>query len=1048
MHSFRRFLTLLALTVMGIATCMGATVSIPQETGKFIDWNNATLSNANVENSGKNIGSTHNGSTATFTLSNATAQGYYMTLKTGASGLTAVLAVTVKNGSDVISTNTINVSNTGSWSCTEQHDIYVGTLPVSSNTTLEIKVTSTTGSYAGNYGDLALYPCAEIPSSNIINLANGTHSGCRVEDAGNVGYVKNGCYSVYTVNNTAYAYMKIKADFNWFSNAGQFKVTVTDLATNITELEESFDITAKENGKELAFSGPLTKGLKSIRCDYTSTADGYLFNYTNMTIEKVADFDPDAAVTLKSLTVNGTALNDDGLAALKNDGGTYTLSGTIITSLPVVEAKFNNLVSASIASKIDGDKVTYTLTGTKYTSTLIIEGLHTYTATSADKTVQLKYTSDGKSGAGNWSNGVYSVLSDRIDGWDNSGFKFNSTKNTITVPSNVVVKQLTLKDFKGNYTDDTGDGLTSVDAGTAATVWLPTKHSYVSNTNPYDVIVPIENHQAGTPLVLTIEGTRQPNGWFELIVEEVNAGNPTVSSTSATVVDNHAVITVGFDRAVKDASVVFNGTTVTAEGGSTSLTFAVWDLDFGKDYSFVIPKAQVVDSYGNTATEDVTVEFSTADKPAVEQKGYDYVVSTKAELDDAIAAVKKSNLSASAERKTIFLKNGTYTYGTLTGSYQHNIAMNVDNWNYTYNVSIIGESKEGVLIEGITDGITSSTFDLGSGTGIYLQDLTLRNNYDYPNADKGVSVALTGGNKSVLKNVALQACQDTYVTGKRTYLETCDIYGTTDFICGGGDIFFESCNLLIGNKSGAVIVAPNTNPDVKWGYVFQNCTVDKSTVLTKAADKNWNLGRPWGNEPKAYFLNTTMNILPTDAGWTKMSSLVTHFYEYNSMDKNGKALDLSVRQNSSTSINTYKPVLTDDEAATFTLRNVLGGSDSWDAIDETRQCEAPVLSGADGNLSWNAVDGAMLYVVLKDGAYLDNVTTTSFAAPADGVYTVKAANKNGGLGTASNSVNATASGIVTVSTSAISAPRKMLRNNSLIITDGCNIFNAAGAKIK
>jgi hypothetical protein len=65
-----------------------------------------------------------------------------------------------------------------------------------------------------------------------------------------------------------------------------------------------------------------------------------------------------------------------------------------------------------------------------------------------------------------------------------------------------------------------------------------------------------------------------------------------------------------------------------------------------------------------------------------------------------------------------------------------------ENKNNIYNVSLIGESKEGVLIEGTTDGITSSTLDLGDGTGNYLQDITIRNNYDFRSTLKGVSVAI------------------------------------------------------------------------------------------------------------------------------------------------------------------------------------------------------------------------------------------------------------------------------------------------------------------
>ena len=364
--------------------------------------------------------------------------------------------------------------------------------------------------------------------------------------------------------------------------------------------------------------------------------------------------------------------------------------------------------------------------------------------------------------------------------------------------------------------------------------------------------------------------------------------------------------------------------------------------------------------------------FSTASVPVVAMSCYDYVVSNADELDAVIANLKSSNNSDSAPRRTVFLKNGAYTYGTLEGAYQHNISL-----AKVYNVSLIGESKDGVIVSGTTDGITSSTIDLGDGTGNYLQDITIRNNYDFRAEQlKGVSVALTGGNKTIMKNVALQASQDTYVTGKRTYLEDCDIYGTTDFICGGGDIYFERCNLILGNKSGNVISAPSTSPDNKWGYVF--------------------------------------------------------------------------RKNSPTSTNSYKPVLTEDEAQRFTLRNVLGGTDSWDAATFTKQCAAPADAAADGAaLQWAAVENALCYVVFKDGEYAGNTTATSFNLSAAGTYSVRAANAMGGMGEPSAPVEVkTVTSVSTVSSCEERGVYKKTQNGQLVIVTPQGVFSASGSRLK
>lgn len=1034
MNKLTKLFSVLLLLMASIGTSWAATVSIPQVLGQFIDWNNATLGNCNVENNGKNIGSTHNGSTATFSLSNATAQEYFMTMKTGANNLTAVLTITVKDGTNQVFTTEREVVNTGSWTPSTLHNFSLGELPKSDDLSLEIKVKSTTGSYAGNYGDLAIYAASQydqVPSANNITLNAGTHTGARYESANdNIGYITNNTSSIYTVYNTENAYINMKMDVIGFYNEGKVKVTINDAFTGAKEAEQTFDITEGGNGQVFEIAEPILKGLKTIRMDYTNTAGGFIMNYSHLQFNKRADYSPSDVLTLKNISVEGVSLPAEAVEALKNDGGSYTLSGSVYTSVPAVAATLSNLSPAAISSKVNSNNVVYTIKGANYQSTLTVEGLSIFTPGADDKTVLLKFTGDGKEGAGNWSNGLYSLLSSSLDGWSGSSFKLNSTDNTITVPSNIKVKQFVFKELGSNYASSNPSAITSFTAGDA-TIIMPTKHNYTTlSEGKYDLIINIENHKAGDPIAFKIEGGGQPTAWFELVVEETTDGNPVVTSQNAIVVDNHAVITLSFDREVKSATTTFNGKTITADGGSTTLTFLVWDLEYNKDYSFVVANTAIKDNYGNAAIDNVTVPFSTSAKSVVTMAAYDYVVSNATELDAAIAELAVSNKIATADRKTVFLKNGNYTYGTLTGSYQHNVSLKIDNWNSIHNVSLIGESKDGVIIEGTTDGITSSTIDLGDGQGNYLQDITIRNNYDFRAPTlKGVSVAVTGGNKTILKNVAMQASQDTYVTGKRTYLEDCDIYGTTDFICGGGDIYFERCNLIIGNKAGAVISAPSTNADVKWGYVFQNCVVKADEGATLVTDKNWNLGRPWQNEPRTYYLNTKLEVLCSDAGWTNMSNVVTHFYEYKSVDKNGKLIDLSVRKNSPTSTNTYSPVLTDEEAEKFTLRNVLGGSDSWEAVGYTKQCPATVAAISDDTFSWNAVEDALCYVIFKDGAYYANVTATSFNLTEEGSYTVCAANEMGGLGAVSNVVEYNnATGITTI------AGKDMERNAAFNIT--------------
>ena len=902
----RKILLVALCALCSLAATAATAVTIPTALNEYIDWNNADLSNCQIENSGASVGSTGANTVITFTLTNTMEQEYFLNMKTAAKDLTAVLTITIYNGETSLFSTDRDVLNTGSWYFADKynptlHEFSVGTLPVGT-LTLEIRVKSTTGSYAGNYGYLALHGMNQ--------------------------YTPEGLH-------------------------------------------------------------------------------------------------------ISALTIDGDEAAEAVLNGVSESGDSYTISGNVCTTVPNVAATFSTGQAVSVTPALNGTTATYTLTNNYgFTSTLTIEGIHAYTPSEQDKTVQLKYTSDGKQGDGNWSNGLYSLHSSSLDGWNNSSFKLNAAEDTIYVPANIVVKQLVFRDLANNYAGDAS--VASVTTAGATTVWLPTKR-YALKDKAYNMTVNIEGHQAGAPLIFTMVKAGQPTAWFELTVEEVNAGNPALVSSSVVVDANHAVVALQFDRQVVTATGTCAGQQITAEGGSNTLYFAIWDLAYNTNYTFSLAKEDIQDNFGAVALEDVSIPFTTGAQPTANADLPNFIVSTAEELAAAFEAVKISNTTAEAAQKIIFIKNGTYDFGRLDGTYQNNLSFKIDNWNNVYNVSLIGESKDSVIITGNTDGITSSTLNLGDGTGIYVQDITVRNDYRWGSGNfRGVSVAVSGGNKAVLKNVAMQSYQDTYVTGKRTYLEDCDIYGTVDFICGGGDIFFEHNNLILCDP-GDVIVAPNTSSDVRWGYVLNNCTV-KAEQGADVPAGSWHLGRPWQNEPRSVYLHTTMKILCAAEGWKAMSSIPTHFYEYDSRDAEGNAIDLSTRTNSPTSTNTYTPVLTDEEAAAYTVRNVLGGTDSWDAATIAVQVTADS----------EAIDADAVYLVEDEGAFVAIVKGSELASYAG--KTIRQANTRGGFGAAVN-YNPGGSDIDEI-VHRTSSNRKFIKDGQLFILRDGRTFNALGVEIK
>lgn len=442
------------------------------------------------------------------------------------------------------------------------------------------------------------------------------------------------------------------------------------------------------------------------------------------------------------------------------------------------------------------------------------------------------------------------------------------------------------------------------------------------------------------------------------------------------------------------------------------------------------PVARIVlkDAAGTTISA-YSIGFTTT--PPAEKHAFDFVVGVDGDMDAAIAAANKHDNS---KRFHIFVPDGTYKLTgntTITPGKEINDSTGVAsdpgtiNNGMTHikrnNVSIIGQSRDGAVIynEPLYCGISYTSTIEFRGTECYMQDLSVKNMYAYGRHDRGVGVAYYDrGQKNVLKNVLLWCNQDTYVSaGTRGYYEDCEIAGTVDFICGSGDYYFKNCLLTINNRSGNVICAPRTNASEQWGYVFDHCTIDKAAGATAVKNKNWTLGRPWNNSPAATYLYTTMKVLPSDAGWAKMSAdKVCRFHEYGSVDASGKSISLSKRSISACSPATGSddPVLTAAAAATYTLENVLGGEDGFDPTLLTAQVAAPEVSVQENTLLWEDSSNASCYVIFKDGKYLANQTATTFHVDEAGVYTVRAANARGGLGAASNAVTVTPSAIETV----------------------------------
>ena len=417
-------------------------------------------------------------------------------------------------------------------------------------------------------------------------------------------------------------------------------------------------------------------------------------------------------------------------------------------------------------------------------------------------------------------------------------------------------------------------------------------------------------------------------------------------------------------------------------------------------------------------------------EPAYTQEGNWYTVKTgnAQSFITTLETVNAANAAADAPRSYIFLPNGTYDLGDK--------CLTLINGN---NISIIGESMDNTIIVNKpaieNEGIGTTATLLNQSNNLYLQDITLKDALDYyKTGAAGRAVCLQDrGTKTICKNVKMLSYQDTYYSNEpngkgQFYFEDSEIHGTVDYICGGGDVYFN--RVLFVNESRKenekngtdVIAAPNSKSE--WGYIFKDCTIEN-----KAA--NFSLGRSWNNIARLTWLNTTINqkdeILNDGTKYTyfniaAMETAIADKFRLDVLkdaegntfspaekmvlfkDKNGKAKEAE-----------ENIILTAEEAATYTLDAVFG---DWKPANLSAQTAATAATLSNDKLSWTG--DAQMYLVAKDGKFFALTTEKSINLNGEkGTFTIRAANQMGGFGATANSVSTGIRNIATATAAVI-----------------------------
>ena len=604
--------------------------------------------------------------------------------------------------------------------------------------------------------------------------------------------------------------------------------------------------------------------------------------------------------------------------------------------------------------------------------------------------------------------------------------------------------------------------------------WMPNRES---------ALVGVSSDYDGTSIaeIFVLADQKEGASQMPALVSSTPADGATDASANGSVILN-------FDAKVKAGTGVatLDGEEITPIISGKSAVFKYSGLKYNTQYTFTMPKGVLTSRSGNDVDE-VVITFTTMERTQPEKRVYDAIVAQDGTGDyTTVQAAIDAAPEGRGKPWLIFIKNGQYKEHVdvpATKPYLH----------------FIGQSRDGVVIKDdrLSGGDNAVHVSIGATVVVnadntFFESLTMENIYGHEKQNGPQALALnTGGDRIALNNVALLSYQDTWITTStqknRHYIKNSLIEGAVDFIYNGGDVYLDGDTLEINRPSGGYIVAPNHTADTKWGYVFKN-NVLRAHPGVNVTDI-W-LGRPWHNQPKTVFINlqTFINI-PAKGWYETMGGLPSLWADYNTVDANGNPVDLSQREDTYYYTQYYKMVdgekviatsrpeasdmpnwteekvygtaknyLTDEEAAQYTIKNVMGGDDNWqpDLLCEATEAPAPVFN--DNTISWDEVPYAICYVVTRGDEVVAITTETSVdvnavvcakgsaalgANDSEDPYKVQSVNEQGGLSKFGIATDATALNAVSAAKSAksnvyynIAGQRVNSSFKGMVISDG------------
>ncbi len=248
-------------------------------------------------------------------------------------------------------------------------------------------------------------------------------------------------------------------------------------------------------------------------------------------------------------------------------------------------------------------------------------------------------------------------------------------------------------------------------------------------------------------------------------------------------------------------------------------------------------------------------------------------------------------------------KNTAATTITIAPGVYHEIV----HFTSKNNVTLLGGDRTTTIIEGTNNNnlnpttVTRSLVGIDGSSGLIVDSLTIQN-LTPQGGSQAEALRLETCDECVVRNTSVFSLQDTLLWDGRLYADNCLIAGNVDFVWGGGVAYFNNCEIRTVGQAGAIVQARNAAG--AYGYVFVDSKLTSAPAVTGQVLARIDVSVYPGSHVAYINCQLAPNLI-SPAGWTITGGTPTsalRFWEYQSVDPTGKAIDVSKRIAGSTQI--------------------------------------------------------------------------------------------------------------------------------------------------